>query len=120
MANDPTFHFDEVNQDCSVDHDTGFLPVKNLITLPTATEILEYSKFEDNEKGNLLKCYKDLLVMGSIGKRSASSWLELRYLCNCLGKANCSFDINAPSLRQNGGERLWDYETGCNSEINKG
>jgi hypothetical protein len=115
MADDPTFHFDEVNQDCSVDHESGLLPVKNLERIPTASEATEYMNFEDNERGKLLKCYKDLVNNGTIGKRSASSWLELSYLCNCLGQANCSFDINSPSLRLSGGDKLWDYDTGCNS-----
>lgn len=76
--------------------------------------------FEDNKKGKLLKCYKDLIKNTSIvnlRQKHRTSWLELEYYCECVGKQNCTMSLLSHDKAVSDSQRdnaFWKFDSGCN------
>lgn len=125
ITKSPSSHYKNMTE-CTIGA-TGALPVTNTKgksnPVPSYDEVARMQKFDDSEAGKLLQCYKDRILDSNIDLLPPKSWLELRYICNCVGKSECSISLLTAEHEKDKNKKkdyLWDYSEECSSLLEKG
>lgn len=121
IIKDPTQHFHDMDQTCELSHE-GVLPVersKQNRRVPLVSQVQAMKTFEDNKEGRLLKCYQNLIKTTQIVNlrdKFETSWLELEYYCDCVGKQSCSLSLMSDDMavsKEQGDRTFWKFDQGC-------